>query len=50
MLLILSFILIFKKNFVLCEKLKTSLKQINNKRTLVNLRYCVGHPCTHFLL
>ena len=27
------------------------LKQINNKRTLVDLyiRYCIGDPCTHFL-
>ena len=27
----------FKKIFLVCEKLKTSVKQINNKRTLVNL-------------
>ena len=38
----------FSKNIFSMLKLKTTLKQINNKRTLVNLYiYCIGDPFTH---
>ena len=33
----LYFFSLFQRIFFVCEKLKTNLKQINNKRTLVNL-------------
>ena len=45
-------IFIFQKMFEVCKKLKTNLKQINNKRTLVNLNKdivlvtCVRIFCT----